>query len=180
MQRTAQWAGRGDWKALPGRVDAVSVSGTPVQGRYGPGQRRPRLLPLGGSVQHLGARAKRADRRGEWQRVAFGSRERQVCESPYPVSAGFLQQERGWPHRRSEYRLERQGAVDDAGHAYGVPQRRWNRVTTEGLQGSDASRSARALSGPQWWSPRLVGTVANADVPILDGFARLYGCAVIS
>ena len=131
------------------------VSRATIQGHHRPGQRRPRLLRLGGSIQHAGAWAQRADRGGQWQRVAFGAGQRQVREYPYPLSHGLLQQERGWTHRRSEHRLERPRTVDDNGHAHGVPQRRRHRVAAQGLQGSGASRPARTVNWP-WECPTRV------------------------
>ena len=81
----------------------------------------------------LGTRRKRADRGVQRQRVSAGAGERQVREHSHPVSDGLLQQERGWPHRRSERRLERARTVDHDRHAHGVPQRRRNGVATQGL-----------------------------------------------
>ena len=63
---------------------------------------------------------------------------------PYPD--GFLQQERGWPHRRSQHRLERAGTVDHTRHTRVLPQRRGRPVAAQSLSGPDASRSARAVS----------------------------------
>jgi hypothetical protein len=63
------------------------------------------------------------------------------------ASARLLHQAGGRAHRRPEGRLERQGAVDDVGHAHRVPQRGRHGEQPEGLQAAGAARPAREVAG---------------------------------
>ena len=121
VQGAAQRRESGDRQAMSGRLDALSIPGTAVQGRHRPGERRSRLLRMGRSLQYAGARAERADRVDQWRRVAPGARGRQVDQSAGTVPNGLLHQERGRPHRQQECRLEGSWIVDDVRLACRVP-----------------------------------------------------------
>ena len=90
VQRTVERAERRDGEALPGGVDAPRPPGAAVQGRARSGQRRVKLLHLGGSVRHLRPGPQRADRHRQPQRFAHRPGGRKVRQPGGPYPMGFF------------------------------------------------------------------------------------------
>src|SRR2546422_5450087 len=86
MQGAAQRA-HGDRPALPGGLDASSVSRATAHERDGSGQRRGELLRLGRSVRHLRAGPERADRHRERNEalLALVNGKFVILRVPYPM-----------------------------------------------------------------------------------------------
>src|SRR5207249_6087469 len=167
VQGAAQRA-HGDRAALPGGLDAPSVSRTPARERDRAGQRRGELLYLGRSVRHVRPRQERAHRHRQRQRVAPGLRGRHVRQSARALSDGVLRQMDGRAHRRSERRLEGQGTLLDLRDAHAVPRRGRQGYDEQGRQVPAPSRSARALNASG--SPAR-GHANDTSVPPIDSVA---------
>ena len=89
---------------------------------------------------------------------------------PYP--AGYLHQERRWPDRRRECRLEGARAVDHVGHADDVPQRDRQGREPAGLPHPASARSAGALN-------RAGRSPAGTQVEALLGCSKSTGFGVV-
>ncbi len=139
--------GDGDRPALPGGLDALSVSRSADAGPRRNRQRGGELLHLGRSVRHVRPWRQRAVGHRQRERVADGAGRRPVAQLRRALSARLLCQVDGRPDRRSERRLEGQGRVGDLRHAHAVPSRDRQGHAAEGGEVPAAARSAGAVMG---------------------------------
>ena len=84
---------------------------------------------------------------------------------PYPM--GYLCERHGWPDRRSERRLEREGYLVDLRDARAVPRRRGQGDDEQAGEVPGAAGPAREVTGAgrAGWPVRLVGQAGCAGFP---------------
>ena len=111
-----------------------------------PGSAEAQLLHVGGSVRHVRAGQEHPDQHRQRVRGAAGAEGRQVGGASRAVSARLLHQMDGRPHRRSERRMEGQGAVGDGQHARAVPYGRREGHDQQSVEAAAPPRSAGALT----------------------------------
>ena len=133
---------------MSGRLDALSLAGTAVQ-RASPIPAAPRPATTTGWISSTrSAWAENvpiATGNGEDALLALVNGKFVVLRVPYPTR--LLRQRHGWPDRRSEDRLEGQGAVVDLCHARGCPHGRRQRNDEQDRTFSTAPEPSGKLTG---------------------------------
>ena len=144
----------GDRPALSRGLGVLSLPRPAVPRGDGLGQRRSELLRLGRSVRHVRARRQRPHRHRQRGGRTAGAGGREVGDLAGALSDRLFRQGAGRPYRRSEDRMEGQGALVHVRHSDDVPRGR--------RQGHDEQGAALPVAArSRWRTERLISPRAG-------------------